>query len=309
MEEKQESQENSKKDFIFMVSIALILFVVAFITTETTFTKNTIEDIEDNTGIDILENNDKNESEVNTYEEQKKEKEWIYIGMDISKIQDVYTELYEAIYNQSYPHGGFSFTSESLISFIAVHMDESDLEYIEDDSNKFPTGFLSDDKAHAILKKYFGENYRIDPNQIGEHGITGVGQNGNPRKGHRIKLYDEERKGFIVEIIPFGMEYGPSAILELRKMTGVYERDNEIKVEEKAIYTDKCIPDDDNMCYSIYADPEKTNYIGQLSVPYEELKNYTISVEDYLEQASTITSIFRQSNDGSYYFASSIITP
>ena len=292
-------EKNNKKDLIFMVSIILILFVVTFIVSETTFTRHTIEDIEDNTGINITETNpDQNELKTNNQEESE-EKDWISIGTNTSKISSVYTELYSYIYEKSYPSGGLSFTSEELMRFIVTHIDESDLEDLQKDTNQFTTGFLSDDKATTILKNYFGENYRVDTRFIPEHGITGY--------MYRITSYDTERKGFIIAIVPFGMEYGPSAILDLRKTIGVYERNNEIKIEEKAIYTKSTVTGN-NMCYNIYANPEKTIYINQICASYEEIGNYTISVEDYMDQASTITSVFRQSDDGSYYFVSSNIT-
>lgn len=84
MEGKQESQENSKKDFIFMVSIALILFVVTFIVSETTFTKNTIEDIEDNTGINITEPNTE-QNEWNSGEEQDNESDNTEGAIELTK--------------------------------------------------------------------------------------------------------------------------------------------------------------------------------------------------------------------------------
>ena len=60
--------------------------------------------------------------------------------------------------------------------------------------------------------------------------------------------------------------------------------------------------------YTIYSDPEKKNILDIKEYTLEEAVNITISVDDYLDKAATIThKIKLDKNTNNYYFVSSVI--
>ena len=82
---------------------------------------------------------------------------------------------------------------------------------------------------------------------------------------------------------------------------------NEIVVKEKAIYWG--IPSEQEMItFDVYSDVNKKNKIDSKEYTEDNIANEIVTVEDYLDEASTITTKFAYDQDtNSYYFKSSVI--
>ena len=280
---------------------------------------------------EVEENEVKNTSEVSKEEVKEERDESLDVGhLDFSKIQDtkledVYKSLVTYTYRLDRLDGGYSFTNNELLKFV---LEKAGQEYQWKDLPSIPNDdiyglvdvkLLSYDKVDSILKKYFGKNYKIDTKtDLNADNFWCI-----------IDSYDENSNSFIVKQLIGGSEWGPSPLEQLRKVVDVYEQDNEIKIEEKAIYVTESYSDNCSI-YKIYKDPSKKDLIAERKVTREDYRNIedyyintkfnneeefiqnfpvVITINDYLDKASTITSIFRQNDDGTYYFVSSVITP
>ena len=237
-----------------------------------------------------------------TKEENNKEKNntqqastWKNIGTDLSKIEDIYTPLMTYTYTASRASGGYSFYNQELYSLALQSVKKEDLTELNEDVY-MGTGYLKNDKIKSILNKYFGENYTLNP----------YGDLGGSFLFH-MKSYDKEKDSFVVAYGGDGTQ-GPDIRKILRKVMNVYEKENDIKVEEKVIYLSSMYGPSNNIYYSIYKNPAKTIYITEKNYSLDGIENEVINVVDYLDKASTLTSIYRKDTNGEYHFIGSEIT-
>ena len=184
-----------------------------------------------------------------------------------------------------------------MISFLSSCVSVLDLD---DTSSLFDgavtKGFLSYEKAQAILEKYFGRNFIMYTNyDSGYPDINGVA------------YFDKDKNAYVVNFGPTDHIWGPKPKIILRQVVEVLETNDEIKIIEKAIYVSSK-EESENVTYEVYADPGEKISVERISDSYENISNYTITVSDYLDKAATITSYYHKAEDGTYYFVSSEIT-
>lgn len=165
---------------------------------------------------------------------------------------------------------------------------------------------ISDEKINSYMKIFFGDNityskvkkmdYTLNFNE--EHKYVGKLTYSEENKGYDTILYkideDEEEK---VNDKSF---YG-----KLVKAT-LYE-DQTLELQEKVIYT-KVAKDNDLYTIKVYGDLHYHNLIEtRNNLTESQMKNSVYNMNEYLNQASTITYTFKPEN-GKYYFYSSNIT-
>lgn len=237
--------------------------------------------------------------------------EWKSLGTDISKVKDVYDVLEEYTYSFERKSGGLSFSSKELLEIAVWNIKWADLKNVHEDSfsgNK--TGILSMDVVDKNLKKYFGNNYKLDTSIF--DGSNDIYDN-NIYEWFEFPSYNAETKEISV-LTKGGTDgygttgQGPSPTFITRKVVDVSELNDELKVIEKAIYIKflNYSYSDHSSVYSI-CKFSNNNCIDELEINDSEAHLYTISVDDYIDQASTITSLYHKAEDGSYYFVSSEI--
>ena len=93
-----------------------------------------------------------------------------------------------------------------------------------------------------------------------------------------------------------------------RKIVSAKEKDDTIIVLEKAKYYE-INSSDDSTVYNIYGDNTKKDYLGEVKTTKNQVSNVTISVDSYLDKASTITYTYKLNPEtNKYYFVSSVIS-
>ena len=269
---------------------------------ETNNSNSTIEDVTD--CMPFYENNSSDSSTT----DEVKESSWVNTGTDISKVKDVYNELQSYIYLSNRARGGLSFFEKELFSIAAKHINQDDITVTVKNDDDHYYGTVSEDKVFSTLNYYFGDNYNIDkglnynPGNCADiNQFKGLGDG----FGIYIMCHQQEAKQFTVYRSSAGFTSGPSPKIINRKIIGVYEKDDYVKVEEKVIYYDSF---EHKYFYSIYSNPSLSIYITQRVFDGNDIQNQTISVDDYLDDAGTLTSIYKRRDDGTYYFVSSEIS-
>ncbi len=242
----------------------------------------------------------------------KNEGKWKSIGTDISKVQNVYDELYNYIYKSSRVNGGYSFYDKELISIAADQFKEEDFTDIEKDQYGY-TYHAKVDKAKVdkILEKYFGNQYNYDYNLNRNVGLSNeqIISDWKTLGGgnlYSVLNYDKGTKKFIIYYHGADGTSGPEAQITTRKIIDVFEKDDSIKVIEKAIYYTTDYSNKD-IYYNVFANPSHTLYLGAKKFAIEGIENQKLTVDDYLDVAGTITSIYKKDSNGNYIFVSSEI--
>lgn len=241
---------------------------------------------------------------------------WKDLGTDISKVEDVHGVVKIYTQEKSRLDGGKSFYSSELLQIALSKLSAEDIVKTDEKLEANALGYspsiftISKKTIENKIKPYFNDNYKIDydallkqslPYQIPYDISTGEGS------GMTLISHDDNNIKFTLSGI--GGSTGPQAKVDDRKIESVSENGDLIKVVEKKIYA---IPsyvqksDGQYIEYFIYSDPLKKIYIGNLSARDNEIGSKTISVDDYKEYASTITSIYKKDKEtGKYYFLSS----
>lgn len=270
-------------------------------------------------GNEYYRNNVKSEkSDVEKALNNKDKDDWNDLGTDISKVKDVYEVVKTYTQEKSRSDGGKSFYSGELLQIALSKLNSDEVvktdEKIEADAWGYrPSVFtISKKTIENKLKPYFNDNFEIDydsllkqllPYQLPYDISTGEGS------GMSLISHDENNIKFT--LAGLGGSSGPQAKVEDRKVENVSENGELLKIVEKKIYTTSSYvqkSDGQYIDYSIYSDPNKKIYIGNLSARDTEIGSKTISVDDYKEYASTITSLYKKNKEtGKYYFLSSEI--
>ena len=258
-----------------------------------------------------------------TEEGEKQESEWKSLGTDISKIQDIFDVVNPYSYSANRARGGLSFFDRELFGIAASHISKSDVEKVRDAGNSYVYyGTVSEEKIFSIIYNYFGDSYNVDASLNYDYGTVDecisnydAAKNSGHYNDYRvlgngylfsIVGYSKTEKKFIVYYYGADGTSGPQPKIETKKVVAVYEKDDIIKVEQRAIYITSS-SHNDSVYYEIFSTPQHSIYLGSRNLKYEGIENQVISVDDY-PLAATITSIYKRRDDGTYYFASSEIS-
>ena len=237
---------------------------------------------------------DNNKSEETSPEE---------IALDDSRFIDIYNKLKPYTYRESRSDGYQSFTDHELLQIIEKELKESDFvettETTELGGYHYTLYTLENSIVINYLKKYFGNDVVV----IGE-------KLRNPsfayNNGMDIVDYADGKSKVRFSGIGGGVG-GPLPKITERKIISATIENNEIVVKEKAIYWG-ITSEQETITFDVYSDVKKKNKIDSKEYTEDNIANEIVTVEDYLDEASTITTKFAYDQDtNSYYFKSSVI--
>ncbi|HOP65864.1 MAG TPA: hypothetical protein PLX66_02465 [Bacilli bacterium] len=206
-----------------------------------------------------------------------------------------------------------TFDNEEKYFFSWGLLDTNDfeIETINDTFSEKVLNFtISYDDYDKAIKKLFGDD--VTYSTIGKHSFDLDFYTGN----YIEFSYDESSNEYVGSVYGMGGTCDP--INEVyRELTEAIKTQDGIILTEKFIYTDAeydCCSDgaSSTVKYKIYADYNKSiliyesAWIDQDTLEYEDWANL-ISIDDYLDEANTITYTFKLKPDGSYYFVSSSV--
>ena len=126
-----------------------------------------------------------------------------------------------------------------------------------------------------------------------------------------VKSYNSETDKFNAFCGGIGGARGPVPKIISRKITDINVAQDTIIVKEKAIYYNQVVNDDNSLTYYVYSDVNKKNLLYKKTCKVDELyspNKETVSINDYLNNASIITQTYKLNKEtNSYYFVSSVI--
>ena len=174
----------------------------------------------------------------------------------------------------------------------------------DDDNNQIFNN--SDNKVDAYMKRFFGNNVTYSKvkkmdytlNFSDEHKYVGTLTYSYDNKGYdtilnKIDEEDDEK----VYVQPFYGKLVKASLFE----------DQTMELQEKVIYT-KVLEDDDLYTIKVYGDLHYHNLIEtRNNLTESQLKNSVFNMNEYVNEASTVTYTFK-TEDEKYYFYSSNLT-
>lgn len=174
----------------------------------------------------------------------------------------------------------------------------------DDDNNQIFN--ISDNKVDAYMKRFFGNNVTYSKvkkmdytlNFSDEHKYVGTLTYSYDNKGYdtilnKIDEEDDEK----VYVQPFYGKLVKASLFE----------DQTMELQEKVIYT-KVLEDDDLYTIKVYGDLHYHNLIEtRNNLTESQLKNSVFNMNEYVNEASTVTYTFK-TEDEKYYFYSSNLT-
>lgn len=284
-----------KKNKTPMIIIILLVFIILCLVGYICYDKGVFgnkESSENHT--EKADKIDNNKSEETSPEE---------IALDDSRFIDIYNKLKSYTYWKNRSDGYQSFTDHELLQIIEKELKESDFvettETTELGGYHYTLYTLENSIVINYLKKYFGNDVVV----IGE-------KLRNPSFAYNngMDIVDYADGKYKVRFSGIGGGVGgPLPKITERKIISATIENNEIVVKEKAIYWG--IPSEQEMItFDVYSDVNKKNKIDSKEYTEDNIANEIVTVEDYLDEASTITTKFAYDQDtNSYYFKSSVI--
>lgn len=174
----------------------------------------------------------------------------------------------------------------------------------DDDNNQIFN--ISDNKVDAYMKRFFGNNVTYSKvkkmdytlNFSEDHKYVGTLTYSYDNKGYDTILNkieeDEDEKEYVQ---PFYGKLVKASLFE----------DQTMELQEKVIYT-KVIEKDDLYTIKVYGDLHYHNLIEtRNNLTESQLKNSVFNMNEYINEASTVTYTFK-TEDEKYYFYSSNLT-
>lgn len=293
--------------------IIIIILVVALLAggTFAAYDKGLIFNKKDNSSDNSeVKKDDNNENIKEDNSEDNKSNNGSVKTENLSLNDSRFINLYNILENYTYEQnrtGYESFTKNEIAKIVVDNVEYKASDFVKTDvANKYE--YLSDEyytiNASLFENKaleIFGDNITFNKqNIVGSEVYVSVLNN-----YIRFEEYVVSNDTYIVGLFSSGALGYPHPILDLRKIESATLENNTITVKEKAIYVEK---GDDIYRYSIYGGPNKSNYIDTKVFNESNINNKTISVNSYLDKASTITHVYKlNSKTGKYYFEKSVI--
>ena len=214
-------------------------------------------------------------------------------------------------YEQNREDGYHSFTAQELLEIVAKDLVNSDFEYIGEEAI---SGWnrkvyqLSYQTLIDKLKQYFSSDVEFTPSDI----VNGQGAvlpnvNFGDGSGMAISSYDNTTGTYQVYFGGVGGTSGPKPQINERKVMDAYRLGDKIYVTEKAIYYTSSSSDYTNFIYNIYSHPNQNDLVDTLNFQGDTISSQSISVDNYLDRAATISYVFSKDNN-QYVFSSSKIS-
>ena len=171
---------------------------------------------------------------------------------------------------------------------------------------------ISNEKVKEYMNKFFGP--KIEYSSEGNNVITFDFSIENSNVG--TMTYDLNRDAFATTFSGYNNDLVDENIIKpyySELVSAVSRSDGVIEMKERVVYTNAVQNRDgygnliDNYSLSIYRDPGKTMLIEtRNNLTLDALKQYPMSIDNYINQSSVITYTFKKQSSG-YYFESSEI--
>lgn len=251
--------------------------------------------------------------EVEEKNKDNKKEETVKKQLDVNDVS--FANTLEALSRYTYEQnreGYTSFTAQELLEIVAEDLTDSDFEYV---GEEIIAGWnrkvyrLSYQTLIEKLKQYFSSDIEFNPTDIvNGPGAVLLNVNFGDGSGMVISSYDSTAGIYQVYFGGVGGTSGPKPQISERIVTDAYSIDNKIYVTERAIYYTS-IPSSDSfsLTYDIYGHPSKNDLIDTLTFQVENISSQSISIDNYLDKAATISYVFSKDNN-KYVFSSSKIS-
>lgn len=268
----------------------------------------------------ILRNNTPNSlHNENNNTKSKKDNREEKIAFDDERFIHIYNKLKNYTANQN-RIGYESFLDYELgeIALQNMKINPEDLTYLNDEKDGSKNYSINATKIIKSLETIFGKDAQITTNENLSGLWKDLGVDFPYGMDMKISSYDKENNNFIVKIenIGRGGTTGVSPTIKDRKIISATKKNDVITVVEKSIFIETENITDINeeplvnkYSYRIYSVKGSPEMIDNKFIKETEIENTTISVEDYLEKAATITHTYKKNADtNQYYFIKSIIS-
>lgn len=262
----------------------------------------------------VVRDNNSNKSSNSDDSSEKVEEEREELSLTDTSFSNTLDALSRFTYEQSRENGYSSFSSFDLLQIVAKDLTDADFTYL---GEQMISGWnrkvyqLSYQTLIDKLKQYFSSDVEFDANTLVDSNGGAILPNVHFEEGSGmvISSYDSENGTYQVYFGGVGGTSGPSPQITARKVTEAYRLGDYVYVTERAIYYTSVSPDYTNFTYSIYSHPGKTDLIDTLNFNVEDIASQSISVDNYLDSAATISYVFsKDSESNNYVFSSSKIS-
>lgn len=241
---------------------------------------------------------------------KKKENEKLDDTEKLEKNDSRFINIYNDLKNYSYSSNrkdGTDYSSVEYAFLVGKNMKEADITKTSENWEYGTYYAIEGSKVENILKEYFGSSFTFDRNKIVSTSTSVDFSPNGEGSGMTFTSYDGVNDKYKLTFSGIGGTSGPSATITNQEIVSASRKNDEITVTSKAIYINTQ-NNANSIQYDIYSDSNKANLIESLTYSYEEVSSKSISVESYLEKASTITYQFKlDQNTNKYYFAGSRI--
>ena len=200
-----------------------------------------------------------------------------------------------------------SFTDEEKLYFALQYAEVEDFENLgEHNEKEQPLYNIPMSKIKKYMTRFFGNNVKLEEDVSIDYLFSFKIND----LSYAHLTYSEEHEGYDAAFSKAPTTEGKLVDEFYTKLVSAYKKPNDgsVYLEEKVIYTD-LEENGDKYKLSIYKDYDKNNVIETKNVTKESLENKPIKIEDYLDNASTITYVFKpnQLSQNALYFDSSSI--
>lgn len=288
-----ENKKNNKKNNVLIIIIVILVFLVVGLGCYFLIDK----------GIINVGNND--EVVVKEKEDKPEIKEEI-LTLDDSRFINIYKKLASYTYRNNRESGYRSFTGRelSVIALSDLSLGDLNQNSVKDEFGNY-TFSLKGDILPGKLKVYFGDKITFDKASAVNYGATTTINPNGYGSGVTVTKYDSAIDTYTVRFSGLGGTSGPAPTITERKITSAILKGEEITVVEKAIYYSNSTSGS-KITYNIFGDAAMTQTIDTKTFDANTIANETISIDSYLDKATTITYKFKlNKNTNTYYFASS----
>lgn len=293
--------ENEKKKNNVGVIVLIIILVLALLGTSSYIILDKF----------ILKSNVEDKSEKENVEEEQEQKEELSLtDSSFSRILDAVSDF---TYTQNRENGYSSFSPNELLRVVAKDFTNNDFTYVGEQTISginHKVYQLSYQTIINKLKQYFPSDISFEPTSITNSTSAASLPNVNFGEGSGMGIlsYDGTTGTYQVYFGGIGGTTGPMPTINERKVTEAYRLGDSIYVKEKAIYYTSDIIDYTNYVYQIYSHPNQVGLLDTLTFTIDNITSQTISVDNYLDNAATISYVFTLDKEtGNYVFSSSKI--
>lgn len=196
-----------------------------------------------------------------------------------------------------------SFSNKDKFYYALQFATKNDFLDMNKKENNLEVYSLSNLKVKGYMKRFFGENAVF----ADETEFTHIFDFENKKQQAKFK-YKESDEGYEVTFEDLKENQEKLVKPYYRQLTSATKKaDGSLIVNEKVIYT---LVEETNKVYkvNIYKDYEHSNLIEtRQNLSEEDLKTNPVTMDKYIDKATTISYTFKLNSDNTYYFASSEI--